>query len=164
MNIQNRLTNRIRLLNLIPVSARSHIRGVGSYANIRGYMEFRQLPRSVLVSVYVENLPFKRGTCSGEIFAFHIHSGTSCTGTPSDPLKNVGEHLNPQNCKHPYHMGDMPPLFGNNGEAFMTFETNRFTVREVIGRVVIIHRNPDDFNTQPSGNAGEKIACGRIVR
>lgn len=164
MNIQNRLKNKIRLLNLFPISAKAYIKGVGNYTDITGYMEFRQLPKSVLVSVYVEGLPFERGTCSGEIFAFHIHEGISCTGTPSEPLKNVGEHLNPQNCKHPYHMGDMPPLFGNNGEAFMIFETNRFTIQEIIGHVVIIHRKPDDFTTQPSGNAGEKIACGKIIR
>jgi Cu-Zn family superoxide dismutase len=35
-------------------------------------------------------------------------------------------------------------------------------VDEVIGRGVIIHGSPDDFTTQPSGNAGEKIACGVI--
>ncbi len=58
----------------------------------------------------------------------------------------------------------MPPLFGNNGEAFMTFETNRFSVREIINRVVIIHRNPDDFTTQPSGDSGEMIACGKIYK
>lgn len=164
MTIQNRLRNKTQLLSLLPISAKSYINGVGDYSSINGYMEFRQLPKSVLVSVYVEGLPFKRGACTGEIFAFHIHEGTSCTGTLSEPLKNVGEHLNPENCKHPYHAGDMPPLFGNNGEAFMTFETNRFTVREVIGRVVIIHRKHDDFTTQPSGNAGEKIACGKILR
>lgn len=42
------------------------------------------------------------------------------------------------------------------------FMTDRFTVNEVIGKTVIIHLHPDDFATQPSGNSGEKIACGVI--
>ena len=71
-------------------------------------------------------------------------------------------HYNPKDCPHPYHAGDMPPLFGNNGEAFMAFMTDRFTVEEIIGKTVIIHSNPDDFTTQPGGNSGEKIACGKI--
>jgi Cu-Zn family superoxide dismutase len=44
----------------------------------------------------------------------------------------------------------------------MTVATNRFRVKDIIGRTVIIHNMPDDFTTQPSGNAGMKIACGVI--
>lgn len=44
----------------------------------------------------------------------------------------------------------------------MSFLTNKFTLQDVIGKVVIIHSMPDDFTTQPSGNSGEKIACGKI--
>ena len=51
---------------------------------------------------------------------------------------------------------------GVNGDAFSMFITNQFTVPEVIGKTVIIHAHPDDFHTQPSGNSGEKIACGII--
>ena len=58
----------------------------------------------------------------------------------------------------------MPPLFWNNGYAFQMFLTDRFTVKEIIGKTVIIHDNADDFTTQPSGNSGEKIACGVIEK
>ena len=60
------------------------------------------------------------------------------------------------------HAGDLPPLFGNHGFAFAVFLTDRFSVREVLGKTVIVHLKPDDFTTQPSGSAGEKIACGEI--
>jgi Cu-Zn family superoxide dismutase len=81
----------------------------------------------------------------------------------SDPFPSSGTHYNPNNCPHPYHAGDMPPLFGANGYAFLTFVTSRFTVNEIIGKTIIIHSMPDDFTTNPSGNSGEKIACGVIV-
>jgi len=43
------------------------------------------------------------------------------------------------------------------------FLTNRFSVSEILGRAVVLHALPDDFKTQPSGAAGEKIACGNIT-
>jgi Cu-Zn family superoxide dismutase len=45
----------------------------------------------------------------------------------------------------------------------MSVLINKFTVNEIIGRTVIIHSQPDDFTTQPSGNSGKKIACGEII-
>lgn len=56
----------------------------------------------------------------------------------------------------------MLPLMGTDGKAFSMFMTDRFTVNEVIGKTVIIHLHPDDFAAQPSGNSGDKIACGVI--
>lgn len=41
---------------------------------------------------------------------------------------------------------------------------DKIKINDIIGRVVIIHDMPDDFTTQPSGNSGTKIACGRIER
>lgn len=49
-----------------------------------------------------------------------------------------------------------------DSKAFSAFLTDRFTVKEILNRTVVIHSRPDDFTTQPSGNSGEKIACGVI--
>ena len=68
------------------------------------------------------------------------------------------------NTMHPSHAGDLVPLLGNQGYAYLVFYDKRFTIDDIIGRSVIIHRNPDDFATQPSGNSCEKIACGVIRR
>lgn len=51
----------------------------------------------------------------------------------------------------------------HNGIAWMEVYTGRFYPEEVIGRTIIIHGMPDDFRSQPSGNSGEKIACGEIM-
>ena len=139
--------------------ASAEIRGSRSYCDICGTVRFYQTDRGVLVYADICGLP--KDGC-GRVFGFHIHEGDSCTGNPSDPFADTGSHYDLKNRKHPYHTGDLPPLFGNDGHALSIVLTDRFCVNEVIGRTVIIHDSPDDFTTQPSGNAGKKIACGVI--
>ena len=91
-------------------------------------------------------------------------SGTSCTGNSNDEFVNAKTHYNPKNCPHPYHVGDLPPLIENNGYSYMSVFLNKFKVKDIIGKVIIIHDMPDDFTTQPSGNSGVKIACGEIKK
>ena len=82
-------------------------------------------------------------------------------------VKRFCNHLvdvNSGRTEHPNHAGDLPPLLEASGKAYMTVLTGRFHVKEVIGRTVILHGDPDDFHTQPSGNAGIKLACGVICR
>lgn len=143
--------------------ATAKIYGSEKYPNIRGHASFKQKLMGVLVTVEVYGLPRREGDNMG-IFALHIHNGSDCSGNETDPFANAGTHYNPGEYPHPYHAGDLPPLFGNDGYAYMSMITNRFTVREIVGRVIIIHGGTDDFTTQPSGNAGEKIACGKIVQ
>lgn len=138
------------------------IRGSDKYPCIRGKVLFYQLPDCVMVRAEINGLPMDKKPCCEHIFAFHIHEGTECSGDKSDVFANAKGHYNPNDCPHPYHAGDMPPLFGINGRAFLTFMTDRFCVDEILGRTIIIHKMSDDFHTQPSGNAGEKIACGII--
>ena len=145
------------------IKARADIIGSKSYPGIRGKALFYQTDRGVIVAVEVKGLPTGI-TCQEPIYAFHIHEGDKCTGNDQDLFANVKTHYNPRCCNHPYHAGDMPPLFSNAGYALLIYVTNRFTVKEIIGRTVVIHDMPDDFTTQPSGNAGEKIACGVITR
>jgi len=94
-------------------------------------------------------------------FAFHIHEGNGCGG---EDFSETGGHYNPGGRMHPNHAGDLPPLLGDHGKAYMKVFTDRLFLEEVVGRTVVIHSNPDDFHTQPSGNAGKKIACGLIEK
>lgn len=142
----------------------ARLQGGGKYPNLQGMVKFYQAKNGVLVWVYVSGLPESNDICKQPIFAMHIHSGGKCSGNETDPFADAMTHYNPNGCPHPYHAGDMPPLFGANGVAFSEFLTNRFSLKEIVGKSVIIHSNPDDFTTQPSGNSGEKIACGVIVK
>ena len=143
--------------------ARAVVRGSGRYPLIYGEVRFYQTTLGVVVLAEIMGLPDSENPCRAPIFGFHIHDGGECTGNSDDPFANAGRHYNPDGCPHPYHAGDMPPLFGAGGLAFSAFLTDRFAVEEILGRTVIIHGAPDDFTTQPAGNAGEKIACGVIV-
>ena len=138
------------------------IHGGEEYPHLCGHVYFYQTNHGVLVAADIIGLPTSAKHCGNRIFAFHIHSGNSCAGTHDDMFANSMGHYNPDNCPHPHHAGDLPPLFENNGCAFQVFLTDRFCVRNIIGRTVIIHSGPDDFTTQPSGNSGTKIACGEI--
>lgn len=145
-------------------TAAAFIRGSADYPEITGTLALRQTPAGVLVTASFANLPDSRTLCRSDIFALHIHSGTSCTGNAQNPFAAAQGHFNPDGCTHPNHAGDLMPLFASAGRAWYSYLTRRFTIEQVLGRVAIVHRNPDDFTTQPSGNAGEMIACGVIRR
>lgn len=147
-----------------PPTAHAIVNGSPSLPNLHGLVLFYQLTDGVLMIARIEGLPQGPDACSANVFGFHIHEGNSCSGNATDPFADAGTHYNPANCRHPAHAGDLPPLFGNHGFAFMAFMTDKFSVSEVVGRTVIVHSAPDDFTTQPSGNSGAKIACGQIMQ
>lgn len=144
--------------------AKAHIKGGRNYPGINGIVSFKETRNGVLVTAKITGLPQSKNSCTGRFFGFHIHEGSSCSGNASDEFANAKSHLNPTKCPHPFHVGDLPPLIENNGYAYMRVLTNKFNLKDIIGKVVIIHDMPDDFTTQPSGNSGTKIACGKIVK
>ena len=159
----NNIPNFEELFNRIP-QARAKINGSILYPDIQGDVWFYDTQYGVLVVADIEGLPSSEIKCKSNIFAMHIHEGGSCSGNAQDPFANTGMHYNPDNCRHPEHAGDLPPLFAAKGNAFLAVLTDRLTIDEIIGKTVIIHSNVDDFRSQPSGNAGTKIACGEIKK
>lgn len=121
-----------------------------------GSVKFYEVGENVLVVADVSGLPQSK---TG-IFGMHIHAGGSCSGKE---LENTGSHYNPTKAAHPDHAGDLPPLVSCNGKAFLAVLTDRFRIPDVMGRTVVIHASPDDFTSQPAGNAGDRIACGIIA-
>lgn len=136
------------------------LKGNAMHADINGIVKFYVLPESgILIAVEVSDLPDGRDEDAPAFFAFHIHETGDCSGN----FENTGNHYNPDNVGHPEHAGDLLPLLSNDGYVWMTFYDSFLTLPMILNRSVIIHQNPDDFTTQPSGNAGEKIACGVIT-
>lgn len=142
--------------------AMARLVGSSAYPEISGCVYFYQMNCGVLVAAQVTGLPKTQEGDPHKVFGFHIHSGEKCRGNADDPFADALTHYNPQSLPHPYHAGDLPPLFGNHAGAFQAVFTDRFTVCEIIHKTVVIHSGPDDFTSQPAGNAGEKIACGGI--
>ena len=103
------------------------------------------------------------------VHGFHIHDKGDC----GDNGNAAGGHFNPASTAHgapaadPHHAGD----FGNvsadsDGRVHSEFTTRSVTVEagpnSAVGHAVILHANPDDLVTQPTGNAGARIACGIV--
>lgn len=149
------------LQNAIP-DAVAFVVGSEKYNDLKGVISFYDIGYAVLITTSLQGIPYRNGYCQHRILAIHIHEGGSCSGNSEDPFADAKSHYNPNNCPHPYHAGDLPPVFASDGIAWSAVVTSNFTIDEVMGRTVILHSKPDDFTTQPSGNAGEKIACGVI--
>lgn len=160
--MDRKIRNYYDLLMRTP-HASAELKGSAAYPKIHGTVRFYQTRNGVLIAAEIGGLPHSHSICQHSVFGFHIHEGSWCEGNMQDHFSGAMSHYNPEECAHPFHAGDLPPLFGNNGYAFSVFLTERFSLSEILGRTIIIHGNPDDFTTQPSGNAGEKLACGVIT-
>lgn len=112
------------------------------------------------------------GLKPGVEHGFHVHEAGDCSS--GDGMSTKG-HFNPHNKPHAHfstaerHVGDMPALKADaNGRAEANFELDVMTVSpgpaSVVGRGLIVHADPDDYRTQPTGNAGARIACAVIQR
>ena len=139
-----------------PPTVCAHIEGSSEIHNLVGDVYLYPFLEGSLLVVDVEGIPF-----SG-FYGFHIHQHGPCVmGEGYTGFHDVGGHfsLNPD-APHPYHSGDLPVLMSFYGHAFMVVYTDRFTPDQVLGRAMIIHEWPDDYRTQPTGNAGQHIGCG----
>ena len=124
--------------------------------DLKGIVTFIPQYDSVLVVADISGLPASQ---TG-FYGFHIHEGSVCSGD----FFGAGSHYDPCGKDHPRHAGDLPPLLGRNGKAYLAVKTDRFSIKEICGKTVVIHSYPDDFKSQPAGNAGRRIACGVIRR
>ena len=150
-----------------PPAAFASLHGSPDYPDIHGTVFFFELPGALLIQASVRGLPCTSPKspslpCASHFFGFHLHTGRSCSGTERQPFSMADGHFNPEDCPHPAHAGDFPPLLGNDGIAWSAFLTDRLKLSDILGRVLILHESADDFTSQPSGNAGAMIACGVV--
>ncbi|HYC45186.1 MAG TPA: superoxide dismutase family protein [Burkholderiales bacterium] len=129
-----------------------------------GEATFEEVGGKVRVLVNVQGLK------PGQEHGLHIHEVGDCSS--GDGMSAKG-HFNPHNKPHAHpntterHAGDLPALkAAKNGRAKLAADMDVITVTpgpaSVIGRAVIVHADPDDYKTQPTGNAGARLACGVI--
>ena len=139
--------------------AYANVKGSVNYPNINGKVKFVKKSNGILITAEIFNLPIIDNV--NQIYGFHIHEGNECTGNQEDYFKNAASHFSKVESPHPYHSGDMPPLFGNNGYAYLKFYTTRFKAYEVENKFVIIHEAVKNENTT---EFGRKIGCGKIIK
>ena len=131
-----------------------------------GSVSFNQVGASVMVSGEV------RGLKPNAEHGFHVHEKGDCS---SGDGMSTGGHFNPTGAAHgnhgvgAHHSGDLPSLKADaSGVARFSFESKTISVgsgaSDIVGRGLIVHRDPDDYKTQPTGNSGPRVACAVIAR
>jgi len=134
--------------------------------NVSGKATFHQVGDKVHVVALVS------GLTPGREHGFHIHDAGDCSS--GDGMSAKG-HFNPMGKPHghygtpEHHAGDMPALKADaNGNARLEADLDVMTVApgpaSIVGRGLIVHADPDDYKTQPTGNAGARVACAIIQR
>ena len=133
--------------------------------NARGTVDFVQKGDKVAFTAKLSGLP------PGP-HGFHIHEKGDCS---SPDGMSAGGHYNPLGKPHAHptdanhHAGDMPMVVADSaGVAYLTGELDTISIgsgpADIVGKAVIVHKDADDFKTQPTGNSGARIACGVIRR
>ena len=111
------------------------------------------------------------GLPPGSEHGFHIHDKGDCSAPDAT---SAGGHFNPAGVAHgsagsaPHHAGDAPSVVADaRGEVRVDLTLEGVTLAagplSIVGRSVIVHRDRDDYTTQPTGNSGPRLACGVIA-
>lgn len=109
----------------------------------------------------------------GKEHGFHVHELGDCS---LPDFRSAGEHFNPTKDPHggprsdARHLGDIPNIKADaNGRASVDISVKGVTLQdkdgaptEILGKALVVHARPDDYKTQPSGDSGDRIACGVI--
>ncbi|MDQ3494703.1 MAG: superoxide dismutase family protein, partial [Pseudomonadota bacterium] len=102
---------------------------------------------------------------------FHVHATGDCSAPDAS---SAGDHFNPHDADHgrvgaaPHHVGDSDNLAADaQGVARVDNRLAGATLgdgapSDIVGKAVIVHAGADDYTTQPTGDAGARLACGII--
>ncbi|MBW3563744.1 MAG: superoxide dismutase family protein [Acidobacteria bacterium] len=137
-----------------------------SGSTAQGVVTFLEWPNgSVDIEISLSNVP-------PGVHGFHIHENGNCSAADGS---SAGDHFSPHGMPHgaptdgQKHAGDLGNVTANrNGRVSTTVRSHVLSAHEgtnsVANRAVVLHADPDDLTSQPSGNAGARIACGVINR
>jgi len=129
---------------------------------VHGQVVFERKGSGVEVVAEVEGLaPGTHG--------FHVHEVGDCSAPDASSAKG---HLNPTNEPHgardaaKRHEGDLGNIEADaSGKAQAKLVDTKLSLdgaQSIVGKAVIVHEKADDFTTQPTGNAGGRVACGVV--
>ncbi len=131
--------------------------------NVIGEVKFKETGKGVQVVAEFSGLQ------PGSVHGFHIHENSKCEGPD---FKSAGGHFNPKGRPHAgpgahqHHLGDFGNIVANEkgiAKKELLIKNREINGLEVVmNKAVILHQNPDDLVSQPSGNSGDRLACGLI--
>lgn len=146
-------------------SARVTLESVGD-SGAGGELKFDEVDGALHVSGTLTGLD------PGATHAFHVHETGDCSAPDAS---SAGGHFNPDEAPHgsrasdgPHHAGDMPNQTADDGgnatvdQRLEGLEIASGGEHDIVGKAVIVHAQADDYATQPTGNAGARIACGVV--
>jgi Cu-Zn family superoxide dismutase len=132
--------------------------------SVRGLIMFHEMHDHLMVHAHIS------GLAPNSEHGFHLHDVGNCA---SPDGTSAGGHFNPAHTAHgpqdaEHHAGDLPSLKADaDGVVDQKFMLHGVGLKEgptsIDGRSVVLHANPDDYKTQPAGNAGPRIACGVVA-
>lgn len=148
-----------------PLSAKAAIKALGKNT-VAGMLSFVEVDGGVRIEGEVAGFSPKT------VHGFHIHEKGDCSAADGT---SAGGHFNPGKKNHgahdavESHVGDLGNITADDkGVAKISITKAGATLADgemsYIGRGVIVHANPDDFKTQPTGNAGGRIGCGVVEK
>ncbi|MEG0448685.1 MAG: superoxide dismutase family protein [Lysinibacillus sp.] len=156
----------------VPVTTNNTLKAtanvIGSKNEGYGTASFEEQDKGVLLTLDLKGLP--AGT-----HGIHIHEVAKCE--PPN-FESAGAHFNPTKKQHGklnpkgYHLGDLPNIeVGSDGIVELSFVAEGLTLKKGRGNTImdddgsalVIHQSQDDYLTDPSGNSGNRIACGVII-
>lgn len=134
-----------------------------SNSQVSGTAELRESEGTVYLTINATGFPG-----AGE-YALHIHEFGDCS---AEDASSAGGHWNPDDDAHgkwghgEFHKGDIGNLTATaDGNVTYEFNTDKWclgcgdTSKDIVGKSIVIHKDADDFTSQPAGNAGDRIAC-----
>lgn len=134
-----------------------------SGSSVSGTVDFQAVGQKLRVEARVAGLtPGQHG--------FHVHEAGDCSAPDASSAKG---HFNPAGRPHGHHggsdrhAGDMPNLVADSsGKAALSVEVDMLSLTQgpggILQRSVVVHADPDDYQSQPAGNSGKRVACGVI--
>lgn len=138
-----------------------------SNSTVSGFATFKEKNGKVKFEAYISGL-------TPGVHAIHIHEKSDCSSVDA---ASAGGHWNPTFKKHgkwgegECHKGDIGNFTADqNGKGYILLETDEWCIgcgdptKDILGKGLIVHQNADDFTTQPTGNAGGRMACSAIIR